>query len=276
MTDQSAGFARQTHPTGSAHSGDLATGTLFKPAAEDDQLHLELDNWQGPLDVLLDLARRQKVDLRNISILSLTDQYLQFIEGEGQLRLDLAADYLVMAAWLAYLKSALLLPREEQDELDADELAAQLQWRLRRLDAMRDVAAKLLARDQAGRDIFVRGAPEGLRVLKHHAWRCDWYDLMRAYGDVRRRREPVFHLVRERPVVSLEAALERLCAMLGVNPGWRALRDFLPPRLGSQMRRSALAASFVAALELARQGRARLRQDETFGPLFVRGTGRSE
>ena len=236
----------------------------------DEALYLELDGWEGPLDLLLDLARRQKVDLKTISILSLVDQYLRYIDRAEALKLEIAADYLVMAAWLAYLKSALLLPKEEQEEPGPEELALRLQLRLQRLGAMREAAARLLARDRLGRDVFARGAPEGLRTDWVNQWRCDWFDLIRAYGQVKLRNEPVVHMVRERPVMTLESALDRVSALLGMRLDWMELRDFLPPQAEPRLRRSALASSFVAALELARRGRAELRQEEVFGPLHLR------
>ncbi len=247
------------------------------PAAGDaEALHLALDGWEGPLDLLLDLARRQKVDLRRISILGLVDQYLSYIDRAEALRLELAADYLVMAAWLAYLKSALLLPREEQEEPSPEELALRLQLRLERLAAMRDAAARLMARDRLGRDVFARGAPEGLRVDRRNAWTCEWFDLVQAYGQVKARTAPVVHMVRDRKVMTLDSALSRLSAMLGLTLDWLDLQAFLPPSgdgewADPQLRRSALASSFVAALELARLGKAELAQDETFGPLRLRG-----
>lgn len=245
------------------------------PAPRDEALYLELDGWEGPLDLLLDLARRQKVDLRQISILALVDQYLTFIEQAEALKLEVAADYLVMAAWLAYLKSALLLPRDEQVDPSPEELAMRLQLRLARLAAMREAAARLLARDRVGRDVFVHGLPEGLRVDRRNAWQCDWFDLIAAYGRVNARTAPVVHMVRERPVMTLDSALDRVSAMLGVRLDWIELRDFLPPASTQEwaeprLRRSALASSFVAALELARLGRAELRQDQVFGPLHLR------
>jgi len=240
----------------------------------DAALYLEIDGWEGPLDLLLELARRQKVDLRRISILELVDQYLVYIERAGALRLELAADYLVMAAWLAYLKSALLLPKEEQEDPSPEELALRLQLRLQRLGAMRESAARLMARDRLGRDVFVRGAPEGLRVDRRNRWQCDWFALVQAYGQVKARTAPVVHMVRERMVMTLDSALERLSAMLGVRLDWMDLRDFLPKFAEPQLRRSALASSFVAALELARTGRAELAQDETFGPLRLRAIRR--
>ena len=184
---------------------------------DDTALYLELDGWEGPLDLLLDLARRQKVDLRTISILGLVDQYLSYIERAEALRLELAADYLVMAAWLAYLKSALLLPREEQEDPSPEELSMRLQLRLQRLGAMREAAARLMARDRLGRDVFARGAPEGLRVDRKNRWQCDWFALVQAYGQVKARTVPVVHMIRDRMVMTLDSALTRLSAMLGVQ-----------------------------------------------------------
>lgn len=243
--------------------------------ANADKLYLEIEGWEGPLDLLLDLARRQKVDLLRISILELVDAYLTYIEEAEALRLELAADYLVMAAWLAYLKSALLLPREEQEDPSPEEMALRLQLRLQRLGAMREAAARLMARDRLGRDVFARGAPEGLRIDRRSRWQCEWFDLVRAYGDIKVRSQPVVHMVRERMVMTLDTAISRVASMLGVTIEWMELRDFLPPAHDSwanpQLRRSALASSFVAALELARTGRAELAQDRTYGPLRLRG-----
>jgi len=257
-------------PIQQAFAGEDWTG----PAAAADgdaALYLELDGWEGPLDLLLDLARRQKVDLRRISILHLVDQYLSYIARAEALRLEVAADYLVMAAWLAYLKSALLLPREQQEDPSPEELALRLQLRLQRLGAMREAAARLLARDRLGRDVFRRGAPEGLRIERRNAWTCEWFDLVQAYGQIKARGQPVVHMVRERPVMTLESALARVAAMLGVHLDWMDLRDFLPVHSDPRLNRSALASSFVAALELARLGKAELAQEEPFGPLRLRG-----
>jgi segregation and condensation protein A len=230
----------------------------------------ELDGWEGPLDLLLDLARRQKVDLRKISILALVDQYLAYVDRAGALRLELAADYLVMAAWLAYLKSALLLPREQQPDPSPEELAARLHLRLQRLGAMREAAARLMGGDRLGRDVFARGAPEGLRLDRKAIWQCDWFELVSAYGQVKARTAPAVHVVRDRMVVTLESALARVSAMLGTQLDWMDLRDFLPPMAEPRLRKSALASSFVAALELARLGKAELAQDAIFGPLRLR------
>ena len=239
----------------------------------DDALYLELDGWEGPLDLLLDLARRQKVDLRQISILALVDQYLGYIERAEALRLELAADYLVMAAWLAYLKSSLLLPRDEQDEPSAEELALRLQLRLQRLGAMREAAARLMGRDRIGRDIFLRGAPEGIRIDRKTQWKCDSYALIQAYGQVKARTAPRIYHVFDRPVMTLDSALERVSAMLGVTLDWMDIREFLPKHAEPQLRRSALASSFVAALELARQGKAEIAQEEIYGALRLRRIG---
>ncbi len=255
-------------PLGEADADDWS-GPAAAPT-DDAALYLELDGWEGPLDLLLDLARRQKVDLKAISILALVDQYIAYIERAEALKLELAADYLVMAAWLAYLKSALLLPRDEQEDPSPEDLALRLQLRLARLGAMREAAARLMGRDRLGRDVFLRGAPEGLRTDRKTLWQCDWFALVQAYGQVNARTAPVVHMVRERPVMTLESALDRVSAMLGVTLDWIELRQFLPPHAEPRLRKSALASSFVAALELARLGRAELAQDETFGPLRLR------
>lgn len=259
-------------PVDAAADGEW-DGIAAPTVSDDGALYLALDGWEGPLDLLLDLARRQKVDLRAISILALVDQYLGYIERAEALKLELAADYLVMAAWLAYLKSALLLPREEQEQPGAEELALQLQVRLARLGAMREAAARLMARDRIGREVFLRGAPEGLATAWRTRWACDQYALIEAYGRVRARTAPVVHLVRERPVMTLDSALARVSAMLGVALDWMRLEEFLPPHADPQLRRSALASSFVAALELARTGRAEIAQDTAFGPLRLRRAG---
>ena len=259
----------ETVPDAPTAFGEDWDGPSAAPS-DDNALYLEMDGWEGPLDLLLDLARRQKVDLRQISILDLVDQYIAYIERAEAMRLELAADYLVMAAWLAYLKSALLLPKEEQEDPSPEELALRLQLRLQRLAAMRESAARLMARDRLGRDVFTRGTPEGLRIDRKTKWQCEWFDLVKAYGIVRQRTEPVVHMVRERMVMTLESALARVSTMLGVSLDWMELRDFLPDHAESQLRRSALASSFVAALELARLGKAELAQEETFGPLRLK------
>lgn len=239
---------------------------------DDPQLTLDLEGWEGPLDLLLSLARGQKVDLRAISILALVEQYLAYVRSARVLKLELAADYLVMAAWLAYLKSALLLPRDPLAELDPEAMAARLQRRLERLDAMREAGARLMARDRMGRDVFTRGAPEGLKSIRTAAWRVDLYEMLEAYGRVSARSRPVMHVVADRAVMTLETALARVSALLGERIDWSEIASFLPDA-ELRLRRSALASSFVAALELARQGKVELRQTEPFAPLYLRRCG---
>jgi segregation and condensation protein A len=237
--------------------------------AEPEQLTLDLDGWEGPLDLLLSLARAQKVDLRAISILALVEQYLRFVDRAKVLRLELAADYLVMAAWLAYLKSALLLPRDPEVEVDPEELALRLQLRLERLNAMREAGARLMARDRLGRDVFTRARPEGLRTVRHARWQAELYDVIAAYGRISARNRPVMHVVADREVMTLETALARIGALLGVRLDWSTLESFLPDG-SARLRKSALASSFLAALELAKQGRAELCQSAPFAPLYLR------
>lgn len=236
-----------------------------------DRLKLDIEGWEGPLDLLLALARSQKVDLREISILELVEQYLAYVAQAQSLRLELAADYLVMAAWLAFLKSGLLLPRDPDVEPDPAELALRLQLRLERLHAMREAGARLMARDRLGRDVFARGAPEGLRTVRQTVWRAEIYDLIAAYGRVSARTRPVLHVVARRPVMTLETAIARVAAMLGKHVDWARIETFLPGGAEPGFRKSALASSFVAALELARQGRVALRQEGAFAPLYLKG-----
>ena len=238
--------------------------------ADAPTLTIELDGWEGPLDLLLALARTQKVDLRRISILALVEQYLRWIDRAAALRLELAADWLVMAAWLAYLKSALLLPREPEMDPDPEELALRLQLRLERLDAMREAGARLMARDRIGRDVFLRGDPEGLNVVRRPRWDASLFDLIGAYGRISARTRPVLHVVATRPVMTLEVAIERVETMLGMTLDWTAIADFLPSQADERYRRSALASTFLATLELARQGRVEVRQHAPFGPIELR------
>ncbi|QIG79825.1 segregation and condensation protein A [Stakelama tenebrarum] len=235
-----------------------------------ERLNLDIDGWEGPLDVLLALARNQKVDLTAISILQLVEQYLEFVNEASELRLELAADYLVMAAWLAYLKSALLLPRDPEVEPSPEELALRLQLRLERLNAMREAGARLLARDCLNRDVFRRGAPEGLRTVRQARYEAEIYDLIAAYGRVSARTRPVMHVVATRPVMTLDEAIERVSAMIGKAVDWSTIESFLPKEATGAYRKSALASSFVAALELARQGRLEMQQKSPFAPLYLR------
>lgn len=255
-------------------SGDLDFEAFDAPdredAGDDERLTIDIDGWEGPLDLLLTLARTQKVDLRQISILQLVEQYLGFIENARALKLELAADYLVMAAWLAYLKSALLLPKDPAIDPSPEELALRLQLRLERLNAMRESGARLMARDRIGRDIFLRGAPEGLRVVRSTAWDCNFFELFSVYGQIQARSAPVMHIVRRRAVMTLEEALDRVSAMLGHALDWLQLEAFLPHDAEPALRRSALASSFLAMLELAKQGRVELQQETNFAPLMVK------
>jgi segregation and condensation protein A len=245
---------------------------LFR-APPDDALTLTLDGWEGPLDLLLTLARAQKVDLHAISILDLVEQYLAYLDQAKSLKLEIAADYLVMAAWLAYLKSCLLLPRDEAADPSPEELALRLQLRLQRLDAMREAGARLIGGDRIGRDVFVRGWPEGLRLVRTAAWQATAFDLFAAYGRIRARTQPAMHIVAHRAVMTLEDAIARVAALLGEAIDWTTLGAFLPVTDNPAFRRSALASSFVAALELARQGRVELAQDGPFDELRLRSVG---
>ena len=235
-----------------------------------DILKIDIDGWEGPLDLLLTLARNQKVDLRQISILKLVEQYLEFVNQARELRLELAADYLVMAAWLAYLKSALLLPRNPEETPSPEDLALRLQLRLERLNAMRDAGARLVARDRIGRDVFLRAAPEGLRVLRKARWEAEIYDLIAAYGRISARTRPVMHVVAHRDVMTLETAISRVSALIGTRIEWSTLQSFLPEGASGPYAKSALASSFVAALELAKQGRVELKQKSAFAPLYLK------
>ncbi len=235
-----------------------------------DELTLNLDGWEGPLDLLLSLARAQKVDLAQISILELVDQYTAYIAGARALKLEVAADYLVMAAWLAYLKSCLLLPKDPEADPSPEEVALRLQMRLQRLESMRDAGARLLGRDRTGRDVFVRGAPEGLRLVRKSAWQASAFDLFASYGAVKARTQPPMHVIHARSVMTLDEAIERVSRMLGMAIDWLDIDAFLPATDDPLFRRSALASSFVAALELARRGRLDIAQDEPFSPLKVR------
>jgi segregation and condensation protein A len=236
-----------------------------------EELVVDLEGYEGPIDALLNLAREQKVDITKISILRLADQYLAFIAAARRLRLEIAADYLVMAAWLAYLKSRLLLPQPAEAEPSGEEMAAALTHQLQRLEAMQNAGQKLFARDLLGRDVFARGAPEGLPRVLVPVYEASLYDLLKAYGEGRNRKESgVLHI--EAPeLYSMDDALQRLTRFLGRMPDWRTLVSFLPPGLmNGLVQRSAVAATFAATLELVRSGKLQLRQDKPFGPIFLR------
>ncbi len=238
----------------------------------DPAFTVDLDGFEGPLDLLLELARRQKVDLARISVLALAEQYLRFVEAARKKRLELAADYLVMAAWLAFLKSRLLLPAPPQAaEPDASELAEALAQRLRKLEAIRKAAALLLDRACLGRDIFGRGQPEAVEVARRTQWDSDLYALLAAYARQAQKHARARVRFKAREVWSLAEAREALARLIGGSVDWTAFDDWLLDAcLDPGMRRSARASSFSASLELVREGRIEIRQDRTFAPLWIR------
>ncbi len=261
-----------------AHAGDAPMDRLWAEnddsrMSDDPSLVVDVAGFEGPLDLLLHLARNQKVDLARISIRALADQYLVFIESARKLRLELAADYLVMAAWLAFLKSKLLIPKQPGDEGESgEELAAVLQFRLKRLEAMRDAAARLVNRNRLGRDVFARGMPELVIVEKRNEWSASLYDLLTAYA-VQRQRQAIDRVkIARRGVWSLKEARDLLTRMVGELRDWTALDSFLIDYLTTpEDRATAIASSFAASLELIREGSLEARQDQAFAPLYLRG-----
>ena len=238
-----------------------------------EALIIDVDGYEGPLDLLLTLSRSQKVDLRKISVLQLAEQYLKFINQAHQLRIELAADYLVMAAWLAYLKSRLLLPPEPGDAgPSASDLAAHLAFQLGRLAAMREAASRLMALDQLGRNVFARGLPEQIERRRAVTYQATLLDLMRAYARIRTRDDFRPYALDRQNVFTMEQALDRLRGLIGFAGTWADLTSFLPDGWDSSpdRRRSATAAHFAAILELAKRGQVHLRQSETFAPLEIR------
>ena len=250
---------------------DAAGSVEARRAAE--SLIVDVDGFEGPLDLLLTLSRTQKVDLRRISVLQLAEQYLGFVNQAKALRIELAADYLVMAAWLAYLKSRLLLPPDPTDDgPSADDLAAHLAFQLERLQAMRESAARLMARDQKGRDFFARGIPEDVTRTRRIRYTATLLDLMQAYARTRTRDEFRPFVMDRDDVFTMEQALDRMRGLIGFSGGWTDLSSYLPPGWDShpRRRRSATAAHFAAVLELAKRGQIELRQGETFAPIEIR------
>jgi segregation and condensation protein A len=239
-----------------------------------EALIVNLEGFEGPLDLLLALARTQKVDLAKISVLALAEQYLAFVNQALKARLELAADYLVMAAWLAFLKSKLLLPRDEghQDEPSGDELAARLAFRLMRLEAMRSAAGKLMTRKRLGQDVFTRGAPEGVRTIRVRKYTAMIFDLLKAYADQRKKTVKRVHVVPRRTVWSIKEARERLEGLLGDGVGAWVQLDLFLQRYGAtpDIARTARASSFGATLEMARDGTVELSQAEPFAPIYMR------
>jgi len=245
---------------------------LVERATDEPALLIDVEGFEGPLDLLLTLARQQKVDLAKISILALADQYLAFIEAARELRMELAADYLVMAAWLAYLKSRLLLPEQPEAEgLSAEEMASALALRLRRLEAIRQVAGQLLDRPQLGREVFSRGQPEQIAEIKRPQWSATLYDLLSAYAGRRQNQARAYVRVPKRTVWSLAEAREALERLVGRSADWGPLDKYLLEYMTEPvLRATVLASSFAAALELVREGRLEMNQHAAFAPLYVR------
>ena len=242
-----------------------------------EALIVDVDGFEGPLDLLLTLSRTQKVDLRKISVLALAEQYLAFIDRATTLRIELAADYLVMAAWLAFLKSRLLLPPDPEDEgPSGEELAAHLAFQLERLAAMRDCAAKLMARDQKGRDFFVRGIPEDVRRVRKVRYTATLLDLMQGYARIRTKDEFRPYAFERDHVMTLEQALERMRGLIGYAGEWTDLMSYLPKGWDGDpaRRRSATASHFAASLELVKNGAIQIRQTGTFAPIQIRANAR--
>lgn len=256
--------------------GNVVPAAPPNEVAGDAALILDIDGFEGPLDLLLGLARSQKLDLLQVSILQLARQYLDFVEKTQALRIELAGDYLVMAAWLAFLKSRLLLPPDPDAEgPSADDLAAHLAFQLKRLDAMRRSAALLMARDRLGVQRFARGAPEPIACTSDVTYRTNAIDLMRAYARLRTRDEFRPFAFDRSDIFTMEQALERIRHLIGYAGEWTGLAEFLPDGWSAPDRSaSAKAATFAATLELARQGRLQIRQDRDFGPIEVRHNSR--
>lgn len=252
---------------------DPETSVADRLAAE--ALVVDVAGYEGPLDLLLTMARRQKVDLRQISILELAEQYLAFVEEARELRIELAADYLVMAAWLAFLKSRMLLPPDPEDEgPSGEDLAAHLAFQLERLQAMRAAAAQLMARDRLGRDIFARGVPEQVERVRRVRYSATLLDLMQGYARIRTRDEFRPFVMDRDKVFTMEQALERMRGMIGFAGTWTDIQSYLPEGWAAEpsMWRSATAATFAASLELVKEGKAELQQSGTFAPILLRRT----
>ncbi|WP_069299448.1 segregation and condensation protein A [Neptunicoccus sediminis] len=265
-------MVEQTSPDGTDAVLDATQARIASEA-----LLIDVDGYEGPLDLLLTLARTQKVDLRKISVLALAEQYLSFVDRAKTLRIELAADYLVMAAWLAFLKSRLLLPVDPQEDgPSGEELAAHLAFQLERLEAMRRAAAKLMARDQLGRDFFARGLPEDTGVKKTVVYKATVLDLMQAYARLKTKDSfAPLHYAERDSVLTMEQALERMKSLMGHALEWSDLSQFLPDGWSDdpKKRRSATAASFAAALELVKNGSLEIRQSDTFAPIELRKKG---
>ncbi|MGB3024491.1 segregation and condensation protein A [Paradevosia shaoguanensis] len=242
------------------------------PTPDDEILYVDVAGYEGPLDLLLELARRQKVDLATISVLALAEQYLAFIETVREKRIEIAADYLVMAAWLAYLKSRLMVPQAPSDDEPSGEMmAALLQFRLKRLEAMRRAATQLMNRPRLGFQIYARGMPEPIVIQRRSLWEASLFDLLKAYSAQRERGSATEYTPRQRTVWALQDARDILQRLIGDSSDWVSMQTYLAHYLASpEERATVLASSFASSLELVRQGQVELRQNITFGPLFMR------
>lgn len=266
--------------TSSKDGANVPMDALWQNESEIDDgepsLLVDVQGFEGPLDLLLHLARTQRVDLSRISVLALAEQYLGFVEQAQALKLELAADYLVMAAWLAYLKSKLLIPKQKGDEeATGEELIATLQFRLKRLEAMRDAAANLVNRKRLGRDVFARGMPELVVVDRSSQFSATLYELLTAYTSQRQRQSVTHVQIEKRAVWSLKEARSALVRLMGISEDWIALDRFLINyALTPQERASALASSFAASLELVREGKLEVRQNAPFEPIYMRAHAR--
>lgn len=251
---------------------EAAQAVQAERASDEPTLVVDVEGYEGPLDLLLAMARQQKVDLAKISILALADQYLVFVEEARKMRLELAADYLVMAAWLAFLKSRLLLPEPPAAEgPSAEDMATALANRLRRLEAIREAAKMLMTRPQLGRDIFARGEPEEITDIRHPRWTATLYDLLTAYSSQRQRRVLATVHLAKRTVWSLAEARASLERLVGMSEDWTCMDEFLLSYVVEPSQRATVfASSFAAALELVREGEAEMHQQNAFAPIFVR------
>lgn len=250
---------------------------LWQDAGPERGLHeqaliVDIAGFEGPLDLLLHLARNQRVDLSRISVLALAEQYISFIERARSIRIELAADYLVMAAWLAFLKSRLLIPQQAKDDgPSGEEMASALAFRLKRLEAMREASTRLTNRNRLGRDIFARGAPEHIPVERRSAFDASLYDLLSAYASLRQREAVMQVTIERRQVWSLADARLALARLIGDMMDWTALDHFLLRYIGDPKERAtAIASSFAASLEMVREGRLEIRQDGAFSPIYLR------
>ncbi len=252
---------------------EFKDGQVFETPSGDNGFVVDLEGYEGPIDALLEMARKQKVDLAYISILALATQYLKFVEEARKQNLELAADYLVMAAWLAFLKSKMLLPdMGKEDEPTGDEMAAALQFQLRRLQAMRDAGTNLISNQRLGKDIFKRGEPERFSTTVTTIYELSLFELLKAYGEQKRRKDGAGPMeIASFEIYTVEDALNRLRKLLGPTPTWQNLWSFLPKSLKNGLIiRSAVASTFAASLELAKEGRLTVRQVKAFGSIEIK------